>query len=260
MNGTIALLGSGAYLDALNDLDRQLLIETNRPRPRVVCVPTASTQFGPRRLRHYSRISREHFQHLGVQAQTALITDRAAANHPRWVELLKAADLIYFSGGNPFYLYHSLVGTAAWRAITAAWQCGAVLAGSSAGAMVLGQPNKIPRLGLPVTPAFGLIPQSIVWPHFNLRPVKCSLTRLVNPLLSDTWCAVGIDENTGIYGHIGGEWRVSGEGRVKLLTPKRLSEYASGSQLTLPAQQSAVKVDVPSELSPLLNRSESGAG
>jgi cyanophycinase len=234
MNGAIALLGSGAYLDTLNDLDRQLLSETNCARPRVVCVPTAATQFGAQKLRHYIRISREHFQLLDVKSETALITDRVAANQPRWVELLKSADLIYFSGGNPFYLYHTLTGTAAWQAIVAAWQQGAALAGSSAGAMILGQPNKLPEIGLTVVPAFGLVPQIIVWPHFDLHAVKRPLTNLARPFLPDRWCALGIDEYTGLVGRIGGEWSVRGAGSVKLLTPTRSSEYVSGSQLMLP--------------------------
>lgn len=253
MNGAIALLGSGAYLDALNDLDRQLLNETNCSRPRVVCVPTAATQFGLPKLRHYIRISREHFQQLGVKSETALITDRAAANDPRWIELLKSADLIYFSGGNPFYLYHTLVGTAAWQAIVAAWQQGAALAGSSAGAMVLGQPNKLPEIDVTVVPAFGLVPQIIVWPHFDLHAVKRPLTNLVRPFLPDRAWALGIDEYTGIFGRIGGEWRVSGAGSVKLLTPQLSSEYASGSQLTLPAHQKMTEVHLPTGLSPFLN-------
>jgi len=238
MNGVIALLGSGAYLDALNDLDRQLLIETNCRQPRVVCVPTASAQFGPRSLKHYARISREHFRQLGVQAETAPITDRAAANYPRWVQLLSAADLIYFSGGNPFYLYYTLVGTAAWRAIVAAWQQGAALAGSSAGAMVLGQPNNLPWINLAVVPAFGLVPQIVVWPHFDLHPIKHALTTLARPLLPEHWCALGIDEYTGIFGRAGEEWLVSGVGCVKLLTPQHSSVYASGSLFTLPVGES----------------------
>ncbi len=251
MSGAIALLGSGAYLDALNDLDRQLLLETNCARPRVVCVPTAAAQFGPRSLRHYVCISREHFQQLGVKAETALITDRRAANQPRWVELLKSADLIYFSGGNPFYLYHTLAGTAAWRAIVAAWQQGAALAGSSAGAMVLGQPHQAPWINLAVVPAFGLVPQIVVWPHFDLRAVKRPLTQLVCPLLPERVWALGIDEYTGIVGRIGSEWQVSGAGRVNLLTPQRTSEYPSGSRLTLPASAHAATVHWPSEI-PLL--------
>ena len=253
MNGAIALLGSGAYLAVHNDLDRQLLNETNSARPRVVCVPTASTPFGPNKLHHYIHTSSEHFQHLGVQAQTALITDRAAANHLHWIELLRSADLIYFSGGNPFYLYHTLVGTAARRTIVAAWQQGAALAGSSAGAMILGQPNKLPGIGLTVVPAFGLVPQIMVWPHFDLRPVKQPLTHLARPLLPDRVYALGIDEDTGMVGRIGGTWSVCGAGSVKLLTSQQSSEYASGSQLMLPAQPNAAERHHPGELAPLLN-------
>jgi cyanophycinase-like exopeptidase len=111
----------------------------------------------------------------------------------------------------------------------------------------------VPWANLAVVPAFGLVPQIVVWPHFDLHAVKRPLTKLARPLLPERVYALGIDEYTGIVGRIGGEWRVSGAGNVKLLTSQRSSAYASGSQLTLPAHQNTTEVHLPTGFSPFLN-------
>jgi hypothetical protein len=91
-----------------------------------------------------------------------------------------------------------------------------------------------------------------VWPHFDLHAVKRPLTNLARPFLPDRWCALGIDEYTGLVGRLGGEWSVSGAGSVKLLTSQRSSAYTSGSQLTLPAHQNTTEVHLPTGFSPFL--------
>ena len=234
MSGLIALLGSGAYLDTMNELDQYLLIETHCRRPKVMCVPTAAAPFGGRSIEHYTRISQDHFRYLGVQADVALVTNRAAANDPRWVEMARAADLIYFSGGNPLYLCHTLAGSPFWAAVYDRWYCGAAIAGSSAGAIMLAQPIALRPLGFKIIPAFGLVTDYCVWPHFDLRPVKRILTMLADQLLTHETCALGIDENTALVGRMGDRWQVSGAGRVTLLTAQQSSVYANGSQFTLP--------------------------
>ena len=59
----------------------------------------------------------EHFTRLGAQVQAARIIDRESASDPRWTEIIAAADLIYFSGGDPLYLHRTLVDTPAWDAV-----------------------------------------------------------------------------------------------------------------------------------------------
>ena len=63
--------------------------------------------------------------------------DRDGADDPAAAQAIGEADLIYLSGGKPAYLLEALDGSAVGRAIAAAHERGAVLAGCSAGAMVL---------------------------------------------------------------------------------------------------------------------------
>src|SRR4029079_9982025 len=65
------------------------------------------------------------------------VRTREDAGDAASVDVAAAADLIYLSGGKPDHLYDLLVDTPLLAALRTAWQRGAVLAGCSAGAMVL---------------------------------------------------------------------------------------------------------------------------
>jgi peptidase E len=88
MSGLIALLGSGAYLDMMTEVDRWLLAQTGRHQPRVVCVPTAAVPFGQRKLQHYSHLALDHFRRFGVPVEIAAITNRFEAYRPDQIELV----------------------------------------------------------------------------------------------------------------------------------------------------------------------------
>src|SRR5260221_5926533 len=80
-----------------------------------------------------------HFQAVGVaDVRASMIVDRASAADEAQLALLRDADLYYFSGGNPQYVVETLRDTPAWEIIAQAHASGAVLAGCSAGAMMLG--------------------------------------------------------------------------------------------------------------------------
>ena len=78
-----------------------------------------------------------HFGELGAEVEPVLVRDRAGADDPAAAQAIGEADLIYLSGGKPAYLMGVLDGSAVGRALADAHQRGAVLAGCSAGAMVL---------------------------------------------------------------------------------------------------------------------------
>lgn len=235
MSGWLALLGSGAYLDTMNEVDHYLLAQLPTAQPRVVCVPTAAMPFGQRKFEHYARLGLEHFRKLGAHAEIAVINNRFAAYSPRWIELIRAADVIYFSGGHPLYLCQTLGGTPAWQAVLERWRSGATLAGSSAGAIMLAQPITLPALNFQLIPALGVLPDYCVWPHFDLRPVKHSLTWLKNLLLGREARALAIAENTALIGHIGEKWQVMGAGDVTVISADRTIRYASGSRWLMTA-------------------------
>ena len=146
MNGLIALVGSGEYLPVMEDIDRHLLASVNVKTPRVVCIPTAAGQEGDESVNRWLRMGVEHFKRLGADVQALHIIDQQSANDAQHEALLENADLIYFSGGNPQYLFETMHGSRAWAAMQKAWNSGAVYAGCSAGAMILSE--RIPSFRL----------------------------------------------------------------------------------------------------------------
>ena len=236
MIGLTALVGAGEYLPTMDVVDRRLLAETNGRPARVVCVPAAAGQEGEASVERWSQMGVAHFRRLGAEAVSAHITDRASADDPQWAALIEAADLIYFSGGDPLYLYRTLAGTRAWAAVESAWARGAVFAGCSAGAMILGA--VVPDVtdeALSLHPAFNKLPNCLILPHFDrLESFRPGATAFIRNRLADGQYALGIDEHTALVGRIGGEWEVMGAGGVSVLTRGEVVVYRAGSRMTLP--------------------------
>src|SRR6266540_835145 len=116
MNGLINLVGSGEYLPVMNKVDRYLLdsLNINGRKPRVVCLPTAAGREGDSSVNRWLSMGIEHFKELGAEVNAVRIIGRDSANNPQWASLLENADLIYFSGGDPGYLYQTMKGSLAW--------------------------------------------------------------------------------------------------------------------------------------------------
>jgi cyanophycinase len=235
MTGIVALLGSGEYLDVMNDVDRRLLAETGKSSPRVACLPTAAGQEGPTSIERWSRMGVEHFTQLGATVEAVPVVDRASADDPKWADAIRAADLIYFSGGDPGYLHRTLAGSLAWQAVEDARARGAVFAGCSAGAMIVGQylPDRF-SLNFNFAPGFGWLSHCLLLPHFDRLPFRALLLPMVRRKLADGQYTLGIDENTALVGRVGGEWDVMGASRVSISTRRETHTFPAGSRLTLP--------------------------
>lgn len=235
MNGLIALVGSGEYLPVMMDVDRHLLesLNINGRKPRVACLPTAAGQEGDASVNRWLNMGTEHFQKLGADVAQVRIIDRASADDPQWEPILENADLIYFSGGSPGYLYEMMNGSRAWKAAQRAWDRGSVYAGCSGGAMVLA--DRIPRLRLPGTvKGFGVVPAKIVLPHFDAAHAFFRI--MANTLrlqLKKGERMIGVDEDTALVGKLGGGWQVMGKSKVHVFTRESSNEYASGQAVVL---------------------------
>ena len=235
MNGLIALVGSGEYLHVMEEVDRHLLasLNTDGRRPRVVCLPTAAGKEGDRSINRWSEMGVEHFRKLGAEVAALHIIDRVSANDEQYVPVLENAGLIYFSGGDPGYLYETLRDTRAWNAARRAWSRGAVYAGCSAGAMILG--NRMPSFRLAgAQTGFGLLPIEFVVPHFDAIPsIWKPVVFALNKQLKDGQQMVGVDEDTALVGSLNGEWKVMGKGRVQVFRRDLKSVYQAGDVVPL---------------------------
>lgn len=234
MDGVIALVGSGEFTPAMTEVDRALLAATGRERPRVAIVPTASWPDGEAVFARWAAQGATHFAALGAEPVPALIRDRASADDPDAVAAISEADLIYLSGGKPGHLLEALRDSLAGSALREAHARGAVIAGCSAGAMVLGghqlRVGGARFLQLPVgwQDGLGLVPGIIVVPHYDAIPET-----LVAPIVlaaPDDALVVGIDEETAVVGR-DGAWQVQGRGRVTIWHGGRRERHRAGSAL-----------------------------
>ncbi|HET9919643.1 MAG TPA: Type 1 glutamine amidotransferase-like domain-containing protein [Ktedonobacteraceae bacterium] len=229
--GAIALVGSGEYLDAMNTTDSYLLDTLGgAANARVVLLPTASGREtdGPA---YWNDLGLRHFANLGVKdIRPSRIIDRASADEPEQLALLRDADFYYFSGGDPQQIIGSMRDMTAWEIITSAYHNGAVLAGCSAGAMAFGaytiSVRQVVQSGHSAwNPALGLVPQLVVFPHFDR--MAGFISNIVFKGLLATLPAghtiVGVDEDTALVrveasvdGTEKGRWRVMGRQTVKV--------------------------------------------
>ncbi len=240
MKGLIALLGSGEYLPVMNDVDRHLLssVSTDGRRPQVVCLPTAAGEEGDESVNRWLRMGKEHFEALGAQVHPLPIIDRASADDPQYESIIEDADLVYFSGGNPLYLYETMHGSRAWAAAQRAWDRGSVYAGCSAGAMILARrlPN-FRRLGSGTVDGFGAVSADYVMPHFDHAGPFKFLVNVLRRGMKNNEYMLGIDEDTALVGTTGGEWKVMGVGTVHLITRRGEQTFAAGELVPVPVKE-----------------------
>ncbi len=215
---TIALVGSGEYLEHSRAVDEHLLglLDVGGRPPRVACLPTAAASEGEAVWSDWSRRGVAWFRSLGADSVAVDVIDRDSADEPGLVADIESADLVYLSGGKPTLLHQVLDGSAAWRAIEAVLARGGILAGCSAGAMVQGERIAGLRGGSHATPGFGLLPGAIVLPHFDEYPsmIGAAVSRLVGRGLS----VVGVDGGTALVRHEG-RLRAVGRGSVTVWGP-----------------------------------------
>lgn len=227
--GTVALIGSGEFLPPILPLDQQLLAHL-QGTPRVVVLPTASAPDGPGVPERWARMGVEHFGLLGSEVEAVMLLTREDAHRAELVERISQANFVYFSGGKPHYLLETLQDTPAWQAIAELYQRGGVVAGCSAGAMVMGAALfDFPKFWHTV-PALGLAPGLLVIPHFDELP-KAMLSTLNHKNQETT--VVGVDGTTGLIGHAGG-WTVYGSGGVTVFESHKRVRYTQGEQVQLP--------------------------
>jgi cyanophycinase len=231
----VALIGAGEFLPSMAEFDAGLLLATGRTRPRVAILPTASYPDGEEVFNRWAAQGVAHFGSLGAEVEPVLVRDRAGADDAACAQALGEADLIYLSGGKPGYLMQVLADTAAGRALVAAHDRGAVLAGCSAGAMVLAGRVFDFRMRLAPWPlrwrrGFDLVQGALVIPHYDAWPEP--LSALIAFQAPRGSVILGIDEETAVVGR-DGAWQVHGCSRVTVWRGRHRDRYRVGESFRL---------------------------
>jgi cyanophycinase len=224
MPGEIGLVGGEEFRAGCEDMDREIMRASGQDPARVVIIPTAAVA-GPAKA---ANDGVRHFSSLGGNASHIMALDKSHANDPSFVQALDGVGVIYFTGGSPDHLLETLQGSQLLKAILAAVENGAALAGSSAGAMVMGSLMRRPRRGqwveaLKVTPGIAVLPH-----HERSDPRETS--RQLQSQVSPDLVVLGIDARTGCLGRPG-KWRVVGSGKVTVYRGDEWAIYNSGENL-----------------------------
>ena len=207
MSGVVALVGGGEWRDGCT-FDAGLLAASGADE--VLVLPTAAAYEHPERAVD-SAVA--WFSGLGAKARGLDVLTRPDAEEPAFADEVRSARFIYLAGGSPLHLRSVLKETKVWDALVAAWGDGAVVAASSAGAMVVTDPMVDPRGGA-FTLGLGLIEQLAVVPHFN----DWSHDKLHRTLhiAAAGLPVVGIPEQTALIRDADGGWRTEGVGDVSV--------------------------------------------
>jgi cyanophycinase len=209
--GLLAMVGGDEFHPG-NEAHDELLAASARGKGQAYVVATAAARSHPEAA---ARHAAAWFQRFDLDVVELRAYTRAEAQRQTTAAAASEAAFIYITGGDPGLVASVLRATPVGDALIAAWRNGAVLAGSSAGAMALcehvlvrqrfpGSTERRPVAGLAV------VPSSAVLPHhdtFGARWFPSARAALPETIL------IGIDERTCALWKAG-EWRCVGPGGI----------------------------------------------
>jgi cyanophycinase len=215
--GAIALVGSGEYSVQMQELETQLLHRaiSRGKRNTFVQIPTASSHEGDGSREKWKRLGQEQSDRIGSECIYLPIHEREDAFNPDFVDAIKDAGLIYFSGGDPHRVAQIFNGSPLWSEIVTEWKTGTSLAGCSAGAMAFGGTIMGIRKSHH-SEGLGLLTGIEVIPHYDkmLGWLPDRVAAFIANTFSDA-TLLGIDENTALV--LTDAWRKFGRGNVHIL-------------------------------------------
>lgn len=225
--GIIVLMGGDEFRQGCQLMDREILSRIAHQPPRVLILPTAAALEDP----HLAAQNGIHyFTALGAEATAAMILSRSDADDPLHAAQLREADLVYLTGGNPWHLLQSLANSAVWAAIKDLWRGGRTIAGSSAGAMVLGERMRTRSSGW--TPALGLAPRVAVLPHYQRSQDES--VKALRSAPEPEHVLLGIPTATACINYVDNTWWIAGNGEVAVFSGTEVYRYGPGQCFELP--------------------------
>ena len=212
--GTLAFVGGGEFSPGC-DFDASLVADCGARE--VVVLPTATAYENPARLRARAE---DWFGALGVGCRWLDVYRRVDADDAESAAAVRDAAMIYLTGGSAMHARSTLLRTAVWEALAAAWEAGATVAGAGAGGNVLCDHMVDARggaftLGLGLTDALAMIARAD-----TLSSERISRTvRLAPPHL----LVAAVSERSALICRPGVPWATVGD----------VTLYRDGSRITL---------------------------
>jgi cyanophycinase len=222
--GWLIIHGGG---NITNETKERFIALAGGPGANFVVIPTAFSDtpidIEAFRLGEMNRFRVTHITVLHTK-------DRVRANSDGFVEPLRHASGVWIVGGREYRLADAYLGTAVEREIKALVARGGVVAGSSAGASIMGSflvrgapgnGNSIASPGHEV--GFGLLPNSAIDQHVNARDRERDLDPVIaaHPQL----LGIGLDQDAAIVVHGDSFFVVGGQVAIHDGKPHRGANY-----------------------------------
>jgi cyanophycinase len=227
--GPLALVG-GDELNPGNESQDRILVAAAGSGPAFVLATAAGRGHPEMAVQH----ARDWFAGLGLAVEELPAIRRRDVKDEDIAARALTGRFFYLVGGDPGRVPTTLSGTPVWQAVVTAWSRGAALAGSSAGAMALGEwtlirarhPGDTDRA---YRPGLAVVPNVAVIPHFDTFGgswVEGSLAGRPN----EDAVLVGVDERSAALWQ-DGAWRAYGPGSITVFTGDARTRYEAGEAI-----------------------------
>ncbi len=225
MTGRIVLVGGDEFRTGCEPMDEAILNATEKQTPVVLVIPTAAVSGRPELA---AQNGVRHFTSLGADAHPLMVLDRNDASDAGLTSEIDSADLVYLTGGNPAHLLDTLSGSKLLAGIESALERGAVLAGSSAGAMVMGGWMRFREWRR----ALGIADGIATLPHHERADPDSTLQELATSAPDDLDTIFGVDGRCGALSGPNG-WTALGPGSVTVYRNNAWQKFVDGDTFAI---------------------------
>ena len=224
VSGRLALVGGDEFRAGCEAIDAAIIAATGNSSPVVLIVPTAAAFENPARAADNGV---RHFGSLGADSSPLMVLDHDDAMDSGIAGEVESADVVYLTGGNPAHLLETLRDSLLLDAIKGRLERGGVLAGSSAGAMVMGSWMRFREW----RQALGIAAGIATLPHHERADPDTVLGEL-GSAPDDLTAVFGVDGRAGALSGPDG-WTALGAGRVTVYKDGGWTRYEDGESFSV---------------------------
>jgi cyanophycinase-like exopeptidase len=230
-----ALLGAGEFEPWHDDIDRWLL-ERAAGDGSVLISPAAAAPEGDAMFDSWATKGLSHYERLGIPARVLPLKVREDAERANVVRMIDDASVIFFSGGNPWYLATILTGSALWTRLGERLLDGLAYAGCSAGVACLTEmtyDSDSQDFEQVFKPGLGYVRNALFAPHWDIVDTWIpGAQAAITAAAPRDGVLIGLDEDTAMVGD-GSAWTVRGRQAIHVYRAGAWSEHAAGASFDL---------------------------
>lgn len=230
-----ALLGAGEFEPWHENVDRWLL-ERAEGDGSVLIAPAAAAPEGDATFDSWADKGLAHYERLGIPARVLPLKTREDAERADVIDMTDEASLIFFSGGNPWYLATILNESTLWDRLRERLLGGLAYAGCSAGVACLTEmtfDSDTQDFESVLKPGLGYVRNALFAPHWDIVETWIPGAQgYITAAAPADGVLIGLDEDTAMVGD-GAAWSVHGRQAIHVYRAGGWTDHAAGASFDL---------------------------